>query len=88
MKSTIINYENRSFLMKKLLTICPVCKKPIYGRDIDILSLINSKIDHWPVNYAYCHAYNNYPLHSLTIYLDSNFSVRGHEISDFVIVEK
>ena len=88
MKTTLYRSEHRSFLMRKLIAICPVCKKPIYGRDVDILSLISSKIDHWPINYVYCHTYNNYPLHSLTIYLDSNFSVRGYEISDFIAIEK
>ena len=27
---------SRALLMKKLLAICPICKKPIYGKDIDI----------------------------------------------------
>ncbi|MFX1497519.1 MAG: hypothetical protein ACFFBH_08330 [Promethearchaeota archaeon] len=68
--------------MKKLITICPVCKMHIYGKDINILNLSNIKADSWPLNYIYYHTYNDYPLHSLTLYLDSHFSVRGYEVSD------
>ncbi len=78
----------RPILIRKLLTICPVCKKKIYGRDIDILKIDTSKITHWPLRYIHCHTNNDVPLHALTIFIDSNFSVRGNEVSSFLKIEK
>ena len=85
-----MNTETRAFLIRKLLTVCPVCQKRIYGKDIDILK-INSKkseISHWPLRYIHCHSTNKVPFHALTIYLDNNFAVRGNEVSNFVKIEK
>ncbi|MHA2391303.1 MAG: hypothetical protein ACXAEX_04985 [Promethearchaeota archaeon] len=81
------NTEIRSFLIRKLLIICPVCNKRIYGEDIDILNIDRSKVSHWPLRYIHCHTNNNVPFHALTIFLDANFSVRGNEVSNFVKVE-
>ena len=82
--------ETRAFLMRKLMTICPVCKKQIYGRDIDINNIEKSRsqIEHWPLRYTHCHTHDNYPMHALTIYIDANFSVRGMETSSFVKIQK
>lgn len=77
-----IKPEDRSHLMKKLITICPICKMHIYGKDINILNLSNSKVDNWPLSYIYYHTYKDHPLHSLTLYLDSHFSARGYEVID------
>ncbi|MHA2184859.1 MAG: hypothetical protein ACXAAI_07645 [Promethearchaeota archaeon] len=87
MEMNKLDANTRSLLIRKLLTICPVCKKRIYGRDIDILNIDTSKISHWPLRYIHCHANNNFPLHALTIYLDNNFSVRGNEVSNFLKIE-
>lgn len=76
-----------SSLMRKLITICPVCKMPIYGKDINILNLTNIKGDQWPLNYVHTHAYNDHPTHSLRLYLDSHFSARAYEISDEIITK-
>ncbi|MHA2007865.1 MAG: hypothetical protein ACXABO_10890 [Promethearchaeota archaeon] len=82
-----INNESRKFLIRKLLTICPVCKKKIYGRDIDILNIDKTKIQQWPLTYIHCHANNQIPIHALTIYIDANFSVRDNQVSDFIKIE-
>ena len=83
--------ETRAILMRKLMTICPVCKKQIYGRDIDIPHIENSKsqIQHWPLRYVHCHENGDkFPMHALMIYIDANFSVRGMETSNFVKIQK
>ncbi|MFX1477729.1 MAG: hypothetical protein ACFFCI_06325 [Promethearchaeota archaeon] len=82
-----INPEIRSFLIRKLLTICPVCKKRIYGKDIDILKIDLSKVNHWPLRFTHCHSNNNYPMHALTLFIDSGFVVRGNEVSNFIKIE-
>lgn len=82
------NSETRALLMRKLLAICPACKKKIFGNEIDVTQLDISKINHWPVRYVHCHSYNNVPIHALTLYIDANFSVRGQEVSNFVKIQK
>lgn len=79
--------KDRAFLMKKILTICPICNRVIYGKDLDIASLFECNIEHWPLTYIHCHSYNNYPIHALTLYLDSNFSVRSSEVSEFIKID-
>ncbi|MHA1986285.1 MAG: hypothetical protein ACW98D_06585 [Promethearchaeota archaeon] len=88
MKEDFMNAETRAFLIRKILTVCPVCQKRIYGKDIDIQKIDTSKINHWPLRYIHCHTNNNVPLHALTIYLDNNFTVRGNEVSSFIKIEK
>ncbi|TXT64431.1 MAG: hypothetical protein BAJALOKI3v1_210018 [Promethearchaeota archaeon] len=80
--------DSRALLMKKLLAICPVCKKPIYGKDIDVNNIDITKINHWPVKYTPCHSHNGTPVHALTMYIDSNFSVRGKEVSEFLKIQR
>ena len=80
--------NTRALLMRKLLTICPICKRPIYGKDIDISKIKKSKITHWPITYTHCHSDGTTPLHAITLYLDANFSVRGEEVSHFVKIQK
>jgi len=75
-------------LNRKLITICPKCLKPIYGADIEINELINSEINCWPVNFIYFHTYNQFSNHALILYIDSNMSVRGQEVSDFIKFEE
>ncbi|MFW9773969.1 MAG: hypothetical protein ACFFEO_17590 [Candidatus Thorarchaeota archaeon] len=87
MENNLRKTEVRSFLIRKLLTICPVCNKRIYGKDIDILNIDISKINHWPLRYIHCHKNNDVAVHALTIFLDTNFSVRGKEVSKFVKIE-
>lgn len=77
---TEIKSKYPSSLIKKLITICPVCKMPIYGKDIKILNLTNINVDQWPLNYVHTHAYNDYPTHSLRLYIDSLFSARVYEV--------
>ncbi|MBD3198259.1 MAG: hypothetical protein GF317_24635 [Candidatus Lokiarchaeota archaeon] len=79
--------KTRALLMKKLLTICPVCKKPIYGRDIDINKIDIKKINRWPMKYVHCHSHEKTPLHALTLYIDANFSVRANEVSDILKIQ-
>ncbi|MFO7795514.1 MAG: hypothetical protein ACQERB_06145 [Promethearchaeati archaeon] len=80
--------NSRALLMKKLLAICPICKKPIYGKDIDINTIDLSKISHWPVKYTHCHSHNGGHFHAITMYIDSNFSVRATEVSEFLKIQK
>jgi len=80
--------DSRTLLMKKLIAICPICKKQIYGRDIDINCIDKEKIRNWPLRYVHCHSDNNTPLHALTMYLDANLCVRGREVSDFIKIQK
>ncbi|MFX1411499.1 MAG: hypothetical protein ACFFA6_14200 [Promethearchaeota archaeon] len=80
--------ESPTFLMRKLLTICPICKRPVYGRDIEILKIDKSMIKRWSLKYTFCHSHNKGSLHAITIYLDAIFTVRGNEISDFIKIEK
>ena len=79
--------ETRPYLIRKLLTICPICKKRIYGKDIDITKIDKSKIKHWPLRYTICHEYGTNSMHAFTIYLDANFNVRGNEKSDFIQIK-
>ena len=78
----------RRYLIKKLLTTCPTCQKDIYGKDIDISKINTDKIDQWPLRYTHCHTHDDVPLHALTLYLDSDFSVRARETSDFIIIQQ
>ena len=87
MKEDIKDPETRAFLIRKLLTVCPICQKRIYGKDIDILKIDKKKISHWPLRFIHCHKNNNIPFHALTIYLDNNFAVRGNEVSNFIKIE-
>jgi len=80
MQKTLSQSETRTLLMRKLLTICPICKKMIFGRDIDMAKL---KKGHWPVPYIHEHTHNNFPKHSIKMYLDSKLAVRHLEVLDF-----
>ncbi len=84
MEKSLNKSETRSFLMRKLLTICPVCKKMIFGRDITLIKQDKSKINHWPLHYVHFHEHNGFPKHSIILYLDSNFSVRNLEIKKYI----
>ena len=88
MEEDLTDSKVRIFLIRKLFTICPVCKKKIYGRDIDILKIDTLKITYWPLRYIHCHTNNGVPLHALTIFIDSNFSVRGNEVSNYLKIER
>ena len=83
-----LKFETRSSLMKKLLAICPVCNKQIYGKDIDISNINAKDIHQWPLRYIHCHAQDNIPLHALTLYLDADFSVRAREVSDYIMIQQ
>jgi len=88
MVNRTFTHELPEFLNRKLITFCPKCLKPIYGTDIDALKLINSDVNRWPVNFVHCHAYNQFPKHALILYIDSDLSVRGQEVSDFIKLEE
>ncbi len=72
--------EERSILMRKLLAICPLCKKTIFGRDVDFSQIQNENCAHYPIRYDHAHEQKGFPKHSLTLYIDANFAVRGQEI--------
>ncbi len=82
-----LDKKTQTFLSSKLLCVCPLCKKYIYGKDIDITKIDLSKIKRWPLSIVHCHAHNKHPLHALTIYLDANFSIRGREASGFLKIQ-
>ncbi len=75
-------------LVKKLLAICPICNKQVYGNDINLSSIDKNRITHWPLPYVYCHSHKNGPMHALTMYLDANFAVRAREVSNFITIQK
>lgn len=88
MKNMSNSRNTRSILAKKLLTICPVCGKQIYGKDIDVEKIDTERIKSWPIRYTHCHAHKGMPLHALTMYLDANFAVRGKEYSEFLKISE
>lgn len=83
-----LDHKTRYYLSRKLLTICPVCKKLIKGKDIDILTIDKTKVTHWPLIYTHCHSHDKYPMHALTLYLDANFSVRSEEVTHLDKIQK
>lgn len=70
----------KSILMKKLMAICPACKKMIYGRDIDFSQLKRDQIRSFPVDYRHSHSHEADNPHILTLRIDANFAVRDSEI--------
>ena len=77
MENLLVKSETRAILMRKLLTICPVCKKMIFGRDIDMAQLEKG---HWPVPYIHQHEHNDIPMHSIKMYIDAGLAVRHMEV--------
>ena len=49
----------------------------IFGRDIEMAQL---KKGQWPVPYIHEHEHNNFPMHSIKMYLDSGLAVRHLEV--------
>ena len=82
-----IDNDTRTFLTRKLLCICPTCKRRIFGADIDIANLDLTKIKKWPLSFIHCHRDKNHPLHALTIYIDANFAIRGRQVTEFVKIQ-
>jgi hypothetical protein len=82
-----LDKDTRTFLTRKLMCTCPLCKRPIYGGDIDITNIDISKIDSWPMAYVHCHSHKDHPLHALTIYIDANFATRGKEVSPYLKIQ-
>lgn len=82
MQKSIQESGTRAYLMKKLLTVCPVCKKLIYGKDIDLDHVHKLGSYAWPVKYLHDHTYNTHSKHSITMFLDANLSVRNIEVSE------
>jgi len=80
MQKTIQKSQTRAILMRKLMTICPVCGKLIFGRDIDLDSIYKSEVNNWPITYTHYHEHREHPLHVLTLYIDANFSVRDLKV--------
>ena len=80
--------EARTILMRKLMTICPICGKLIFGRDIDFACLDKSKVNRWPMSYIHNHSHKEFPEHSLTLYIDANFSVRDKKVSNLIEIQK
>lgn len=73
--------ESRAILMRKLMTICPLCGKLIFGRDIDFSKLDNGKVASWPATYDHNHSHKDFGEHNLTIYIDANYAVRERLIA-------
>ena len=82
MQKSIQESGTRSLLMKKLITICPVCKKLIYGKDIDLDHVHKLGGYAWPVKYVHNHNHKTHPMHTITLFLDANLSVRNLEVAD------
>ncbi|MHA1273478.1 MAG: hypothetical protein ACTSQP_03180 [Promethearchaeota archaeon] len=80
--------DTRRLLMRKIMTICPLCGKKIFGRDIDFSKLNKNSVKNWPVRYTYEHSHLNYPIHKLDLYIDANFAVRDRILVDNVNLPK
>jgi len=44
-----LDKKTQTFLSSKLLCIYPLCKKYIYGKDIEIVKIEPSKLKRWPI---------------------------------------
>ncbi|MBN1801938.1 MAG: hypothetical protein JW891_10555 [Candidatus Lokiarchaeota archaeon] len=80
-------YESRA-LLSRLLTICPQCKKHIYGKDLNLSEIDKSTVRSWPMPYVYCHLGEKGTIHALTMYLDASFTVRAREVSEHVSIQE
>ena len=87
MEEYMLRPETCKTLLRKLLVICPVCKKPIYGKDLNLERIFQTEIIQWPLSYIHCHSNGSFPIHALTIYIDDEFNVRAHEVSDFLEID-
>ncbi len=70
-----MNFDPSSFLWRKVFAICPVCKKPIHGKDLELNRLQTA--DHWPVSITCLHGGD----HPITLWIDARYSVRDVELS-------
>ena len=78
--------ENRAILMRKLMTICPVCGKLIFGRDIDLEKVLDrSKTKSWPTSYEHWHSHNGGQSHLIRLFIDANCAVRSFETSNQIV---
>jgi hypothetical protein len=88
----ILENDNKPSIIQpepgKILTICPLCKKKVFAKDINIEEIDLSKIKTFPFNYIYIHSYNKYSPHALLIYFDAHFNVRGREVAKFTNLKK
>ncbi|MBA7679314.1 hypothetical protein ES703_87603 [subsurface metagenome] len=82
-----LDKKTQTFLSSKLLCICPLCKKYIYGKDIEIVKIEPSKVKRWPITVVHCHSNKNYPIHALTLYIDANFSIRSRDVSQYLKIQ-
>ncbi|HMF30299.1 MAG TPA: hypothetical protein VKK79_02725 [Candidatus Lokiarchaeia archaeon] len=64
-----------SYIWRKVMSICPLCKKPIYGRDLELHSLENA--DHWPMPVTIKHCSNT---ECVKLWMDANYAVRSTEV--------
>lgn len=75
---------------KKLIALCPKCRKFIYPADIDVNKLINSDADRWPIKFLHYHIndsrmlvssfFRSIPEHAITLYLHSDMVIRSIEV--------
>lgn len=89
--SKLMILEEKSF-KRKLLAICPICNRRIYGRDLKITNQDLSSIKHFPFTVIYCHrkagAENDDIKHAVALYLDADLKVRSIEPCDMVLNEE
>jgi hypothetical protein len=82
---------DRTMLSKKLLGTCPICRKRIYGENLDIGMIDISKIKKFPFAYTYIHNHSDGSIpqlkHAVTLYFDANLIVRSVEESEIIKIE-
>ncbi|MHA1150091.1 MAG: hypothetical protein ACTSR8_17800 [Promethearchaeota archaeon] len=76
MKVNQIDSEFQTILMRKLMTICPLCGRLIFGADIDFSKLNRRNVHSWSATYQHFHTHNSFPEYNLTLYIDANYAVR------------
>lgn len=81
---TQINYQE---LSSTELTVCPLCKKKIYRKDINFQEINKTEIENYPFPYIYFHSYLDFPPHVLIMYLDSDLRVRGKKATKYFVIE-
>jgi hypothetical protein len=69
-----MNIDAPNLLRSKIFAICPICKKPIQGKDLELNRLENA--EHWPTSLT-CYHCSERPI---KLWIDARYSVRDVEI--------
>lgn len=102
-KPPITRIRNENAFKRKLLAICPVCGRKIYGRDLNLHYMNLAEISDFPFSIVYCHtsacveeespdqkdeSVDPTHQHAIALYLDADLRVRSIESCDVVLLER